>query len=576
MPGYYSESGPATSHPGRIEDYEASLSSYMGYSVEGSLDTNPLYKGVVLPTWYALDDSELVDAKTAREEVSRDGLQLTIPNEGMRRGTLNVMKYLKNRETFREQVFRSRTGALTTVAGLASALAGSAVDPLNIASAFIPVIAPMRYAKLAEQAGGWMGRAALGARYGALEGAVQTAAIEPLNIYGAQTSQSNYSLMDSIANLTFGTILGGGTHAIGVPLAYRGKSGAVPGVGPPSGVTQLGHTLPEDQKLQLIQEPVARAEAGLKAGNVEDAVIDALEKTSGVRVSKAELRKALSVNKADEAEADRIIAAASGKAAPPQTLAGKDFLKTINRTVGGIRLRDADGNMLPRSPELWQALQQSHRYMVNNKKGKTLGEVEEILRKKGYLAEGESALELIVRAAKNEDITPTGKAGAEVAEAQSILAKAGAASGDAPEVVKAKLVKMWQDERAAQISEDVASGTLDRDAHMQERAITDEEAAAEARIPEPETKDPVLEIGEKSSESVAAELKAFSTDKETVAKIVEELPIMKANIDDWIRDGSMSADEIEAFEADSTLADRWQDRSKIFEAAAACAFETDG
>lgn len=86
-------------------------------------------------------------------------------------------------------------------------LAG-AIDPLNIASAFIPVVGEARMALWAERFG------VTGARFarGGLEGAIGAAAVEPL-VYGlAQSEQADYSAVDSVLNIAFGTMLGAGLH----------------------------------------------------------------------------------------------------------------------------------------------------------------------------------------------------------------------------------------------------------------------------------------------------------------------------------------------------------------------------
>jgi len=86
------------------------------------------------------------------------------------------------------------------------------MDPLNIASAFIPVIGPARYTALIANASGGLARAGIRAGVGATEGAVGAALIEPFVLVGASREQADYTLADSLGNVFFGTVLGGGLH----------------------------------------------------------------------------------------------------------------------------------------------------------------------------------------------------------------------------------------------------------------------------------------------------------------------------------------------------------------------------
>jgi hypothetical protein len=138
------------------------------------------------------------------------------PYEGETEAGFEMRVQWRQDELKRQTVFKnSSQGVGTTLASFGVGLAGSILDPLNIASGFIPVVGPARYAKMLDQAGSAMGRAAVRARVGALEGLVGGAVVEPLVIAGADTRSADYGVYDSVANLVFGTILGGGLHAGG-------------------------------------------------------------------------------------------------------------------------------------------------------------------------------------------------------------------------------------------------------------------------------------------------------------------------------------------------------------------------
>ena len=84
----------------------------------------------------------------------------------------------------------------------------SLFDPINIAASFIPVFGQARFAGLVARQGFTRARLAKGVT----EGAVGAAIVEPI-VYGvAKEVQADYGLADSLLNITFGTILGGGLH----------------------------------------------------------------------------------------------------------------------------------------------------------------------------------------------------------------------------------------------------------------------------------------------------------------------------------------------------------------------------
>lgn len=130
---------------------------------------------------------------------------------------------IKNRnaraEQAREDVFRrADKGFLAGAARFGVGLAASALDPLNIASAFIPAAGPARFALASAgfaRPAAFLGTKTLSARLatGAIEGTVGAAIVEPLVVAGARARGSDYDEYDSFLNLVFGGVLGGGLHA---------------------------------------------------------------------------------------------------------------------------------------------------------------------------------------------------------------------------------------------------------------------------------------------------------------------------------------------------------------------------
>ena len=188
---------------GRLRDLERAETGDM-------LDIGDVEAGVA-PTYASV---RRVDATTARQRVKDEGLSLTIPDDGISEKALDILMRRKRAEMRRQDVFsRSDAGLAGGAARLGVALYESLFDPLNIATAFIPVVGPSRYAAMVAGAAGGLGRAGVRAGVGAVEGAVGAALVEPLIYMAAQAEQADYTMADSLANIAFGSIFGGGLHA---------------------------------------------------------------------------------------------------------------------------------------------------------------------------------------------------------------------------------------------------------------------------------------------------------------------------------------------------------------------------
>ena len=146
-------------------------------------------------------------AEEARERIG--SLNLDIPDEGINEEYLDILIESRRAEAIRNNVLSRRTtGTLGELALIGQSIAVSALDPLNVAASFIPVVREARFARWVTRFGA--GRARL-AR-GAIEGTVGAAVVEPIVLAAANAEQSDYNLVDSVLNITFGGVLGGGLH----------------------------------------------------------------------------------------------------------------------------------------------------------------------------------------------------------------------------------------------------------------------------------------------------------------------------------------------------------------------------
>ena len=122
---------------------------------------------------------------------------------------LDIMVERKKLEQLRQSI--SSSGPRAPILKFFTGLAVSVADPLNAVVSFIPVIGEARYASLVAKLG------KVGARSvrGVVEGAVGAVAVEPFILAAASQEQSDYEMMDSLLNVTFGSIMGGGLHVAG-------------------------------------------------------------------------------------------------------------------------------------------------------------------------------------------------------------------------------------------------------------------------------------------------------------------------------------------------------------------------
>lgn len=149
-------------------------------------------------------------------------------SEPVRESEAKELHGLKQDELRRNDIINRGAGGLWQgAARLGVGLGASVVDPLNVLSAFVPVFGQARYAAMLANAGtGFLARAGVRAGVGGAEGLAGAAMLEPF-VYGlSRAEQRDYTMVDSLANLAFGGVLGGGLH-VGVG-ALRDRIGGIP------------------------------------------------------------------------------------------------------------------------------------------------------------------------------------------------------------------------------------------------------------------------------------------------------------------------------------------------------------
>lgn len=232
----YFTDGPIVRRQRDYTEFPSSLGEVAGASFDQALTENPLAAGRRIEELEAAEQGELIVNETrpdlvgvtaprrapttslltadeARARVSESGLPLKIDGD-IREGALNILMERKRAEIERQVILGSGPRGSAPVAILAG-FAASAIDPLNIASAFIPVVGEARYARMLERAASAGSRFGVRAGVGAVEGAAGAALLEPLVLAASRQDQADYDMSDSLLNVAFGSVLGGGLHSLG-------------------------------------------------------------------------------------------------------------------------------------------------------------------------------------------------------------------------------------------------------------------------------------------------------------------------------------------------------------------------
>lgn len=203
-----------------FDQLQAPTSEVFTTSVEEAFDDNPATK-LFANAKLNLMESHGASPRLSKEEVAdlakQNGVELKdIPENGYKK---EAAQYLIDRqyEKKKRQVVLSTAEStfMNNAAQFGGGLVGSLVDPLNIASGFIPVVGQAKYLKMLQGASGALGRAGVRAGVGALEGAVGAVALEPLNYMASKNLQDDYTLANSAVNIAFGASMGAALHSVG-------------------------------------------------------------------------------------------------------------------------------------------------------------------------------------------------------------------------------------------------------------------------------------------------------------------------------------------------------------------------
>tara|TARA_R110002153_G_scaffold274293_1_gene448162 strand:+ start:3166 stop:4866 length:1701 start_codon:yes stop_codon:yes gene_type:complete len=190
---------------------KAGTADVLGASFQETLYYNPMNALDRLSEQYLGKGTqgETISKETwAESEYYRAGID--VGDGGIKTGLAQLLAdRVDKRNEFQITLQRSKGGLGLGAAQFGVAIAGSFLDPLNIASAFIPVVGPARMAVMASK----LGKSGSRAMAGAIDGAVGAAVVEPLVIGAAVAEQDkSYTMLDSFLNVAVGSALGGAMH----------------------------------------------------------------------------------------------------------------------------------------------------------------------------------------------------------------------------------------------------------------------------------------------------------------------------------------------------------------------------
>jgi hypothetical protein len=259
-----------------IDQYRAGLGEYLGAVMDDAWAQGPsmgldrLYTTALAQRDARQAGETLLSPDEANEQAKEIGLRFEKP---ISRGAFDILADAKRAEIASETTFkraRAEEGYGTTrwlLAGGAEFIA-SAADPLNIASAFIPVVGEARYAAMAAR----IGTVPATLARGAIEGVAGQAVLEPVLAADRSLLDPDWTMLSAFVDLAFGGALGATLHGAGGGLHWlvtRGRARVdvpVPGARPVVSVEKLDGEPGPQSVAQAVETTHPRTrEAALRA-----------------------------------------------------------------------------------------------------------------------------------------------------------------------------------------------------------------------------------------------------------------------------------------------------------------------
>lgn len=209
-----------TAQENGYDRYSKSLLETLGAIAADNWEYNPLE---ATKTHMSISAAEMESIKGGDTRVDRIELNKKYNELGLYfkedefQSVVDIMVSKKEEERERQSIIQRgpagswnpfSAGFYVGAAKFGTGLAVSMLDPINIGASFIPVFGQARFAALAARTSLRTARLARGVT----AGAVGAALVEPLVYSAAKRVQADYGAADSLLNIAFGSILGGGLH----------------------------------------------------------------------------------------------------------------------------------------------------------------------------------------------------------------------------------------------------------------------------------------------------------------------------------------------------------------------------
>ena len=156
---------------------------------------------------------KMIDKTTADQKAKAAGVKLAVPEQGISEDYLKLLIERKLDENARASAINAAPSGITSgTLQFFAGVAGGLADPTNIALSFIPVVGEAKYAAMLESAGSAIGRTAVRAGVGAVEGAVGQAIVEPITALDRIANQQDYGLGTALMDIGLGAGMGSAAH----------------------------------------------------------------------------------------------------------------------------------------------------------------------------------------------------------------------------------------------------------------------------------------------------------------------------------------------------------------------------
>lgn len=248
-------------------DAEASFRDTISAQAEQTLTELPGYAALRYYQGLGSADDK-ISFDQARGMIDDAGLsgQLEVPSlHTPSKSAIDLLIERKRDELRRNDILaRSSKDLGTQSAQFATALVTSFVDPVNVLFSIVPVAGQVKWAKAAQQSASALTRFGGRAVEGAIEGAFGAAIAEPIVYLSKMQEQADYDLADSLSNIAFGTVFGGGLHTLSGAIgdAYRG----VRGVKQPWQRAEVPSLKPDSDSVAAIADEALKVRPVVEAG----------------------------------------------------------------------------------------------------------------------------------------------------------------------------------------------------------------------------------------------------------------------------------------------------------------------